>query len=228
VTGPAAALLTRTAAELRSRLAAVRAAADPVVLVPTMGDLHDGHLSLVREAARHGRVVVSVFVNPTQFAPGEDFEAYPRDLERDLARLATEPALAAVFAPAVETMYPPGDATVVRVGRLSEPLCGAHRPGHFEGVCTVVAKLFGLVRPDLAVFGQKDAQQCLVLQRMAEDLRLGVRLVFAPTVREDDGLALSSRNRYLDTTQRAEALRLYRALTAGRAALAGGERDTAG
>lgn len=224
MTPSAADLLARTPAALRRRVAAVREAGTPLVLVPTMGDLHDGHLSLVREAAHHGAVVVSVFVNPTQFSPGEDFEAYPRDLDRDLARLAAESSVVAVFAPEVETMYPPGDDTRVCGGRLTRSLCGAHRPGHFDGVCTVVAKLFGLVRPDVAVFGQKDAQQCLVLERMVRDLALGVELVFAPTVREPDGLAMSSRNRYLDDTQRIDALRISRALAAGRERLVAGER----
>jgi len=192
-----------------------------------MGDLHEGHLSLVRRASTFGRVVVSVFVNPTQFTPGEDFDSYPRDLDRDLQLLGGEAGLVAVFAPDVATMYPSGHDTVVEVGELTQPLCGAFRPGHFRGVCTVVAKLFGLVGPDVAVFGQKDAQQCLVVGRMVADLGMGVRLEFAPTVREPDGLAMSSRNRYLDAGQRQDALRLSRALGAARAALEAGVRSTA-
>lgn len=197
-----------------------------LVLVPTMGALHEGHLSLVRQGAALGPVVVSIFVNPTQFGPGEDFGAYPRDLERDLALLRDEP-VAAVFAPAVADMYgAPGEVTV-RAGRRAQDLCGASRPGHFDGVLTVVAKLFGLVRPTVAVFGRKDAQQCLVIEQMVQDLRLPVALVDAPTLRDPDGLAMSSRNRYLDAAQRERALCLYRALSRGRGALAQGERDVA-
>ncbi len=198
----------------------------PLVLVPTMGALHEGHLNLVRQGAAHGPVVVSIFVNPTQFGPGEDFEAYPRDLESDLALLAGEP-VAAVFAPTVADMYgAPGEVSV-RAGRRAEGLCGAIRPGHFDGVLTVVAKLFGMVRPDIAVFGRKDAQQCLVIDQMVRDLRLAVTLVDAVTVREADGLAMSSRNRYLGPADRARALCLSGALAAGRAALEHGERDAA-
>lgn len=217
-------ILIRGAGEL-GRLAALRDAA-PLVLVPTMGALHDGHLALVRQAARYGAVVVTIFVNPTQFGPGEDFAAYPRDLDGDLALLAGTPA-AAVFAPAVDDMYGrPGEVTI-RAGRRADGLCGARRPGHFDGVLTVVAKLFGMVRPDVAVFGRKDAQQCLALAQMVADLRLPVRLLDAPTVREPDGLAMSSRNRYLDAKQRQRALCLPRALAAGRACLEAGERSAA-
>jgi pantoate--beta-alanine ligase len=217
-------ILIRGAGEL-GRLDALRQQA-PLVLVPTMGALHEGHLALVRQAAGFGQVVVTIFVNPTQFGPGEDFAAYPRDLDGDLALLAGTPA-AAVFAPAVGDMYGrPGEVTI-RAGRRAEGLCGALRPGHFDGVLTVVAKLFGMVRPGVALFGRKDAQQCLVLEQMVTDLRLPVRLVDAPTVREPDGLAMSSRNRYLDPGQRRRALCLQRALLAGRACLAAGERATA-
>ena len=196
----------------------------PLVLVPTMGALHEGHLSLVEQGAALGTVVVTIFVNPTQFGPGEDFAAYPRDLASDLALLEGTSA-AAVFAPAVADMYgPPGEVTV-RAGRRAEGLCGASRPGHFDGVLTVVAKLFGMVRPDIAIFGRKDAQQCLVIEQMVHDLRLPVRLVDAPTVREPDGLAMSSRNRYLDTAQRGRATCLSRALSRGRALLAEGVRE---
>ncbi|MBK7187953.1 MAG: pantoate--beta-alanine ligase [bacterium] len=196
----------------------------PLVLVPTMGALHEGHLSLVEQGAALGTVVVTIFVNPTQFGPGEDFAAYPRDLASDLALLEGTSA-AAVFAPAVSDMYgPPGEVTV-RAGRRAEGLCGASRPGHFDGVLTVVAKLFGMVRPDIAIFGRKDAQQCLVIEQMVHDLRLPVRLVDAPTVREPDGLAMSSRNRYLDTAQRGRATCLSRALARGRALLGEGVRE---
>ncbi len=213
-------------AALRAQVRELRAAARPVVLVPTMGDLHDGHLSLVRLGATLGAVVVSIFVNPTQFGPGEDFQSYPRDLRRDLELLAPLDVVA-VFAPTAERMYGAGDSTWVEVVGLAAPLCGAFRPGHFRGVTTVVAKLFGLVQPDIAVFGQKDAQQGLILHRMTRDLRLPVRIVIAPTVRDADGLALSSRNRYLSPSDRVEALRLHGALRAGQRALEGGERSVA-
>ncbi|MBE0565680.1 MAG: pantoate--beta-alanine ligase [Krumholzibacteria bacterium] len=200
--------------------------ARPLVLVPTMGALHEGHLSLVRRAAAEGPVVVSIFVNPAQFGPGEDYAAYPRDLDRDLALL--EPlGPAAVFVPDVATVYPQAGGVTVQPGRRAEGLCGAGRAGHFTGVLTVVAKLFGLVRPDLAVFGRKDAQQCLVIAEMVRDLMLPVRLVDAPTVREPDGLAMSSRNRYLDGDARRRALCLSRALGQARRLIDGGERRTA-
>jgi len=197
----------------------------PLVLVPTMGALHEGHLSLVRQGAALGKVVVTIFVNPTQFGPGEDFAAYPRDLDGDLAMLGRE-QVAAVFAPPVGDVYgAPGEVTV-RAGRRAEGLCGAARPGHFDGVLTVVAKLFGMVRPDIAVFGSKDAQQCLVIEQMVGDLRLPVSLIDAPTIREPDGLAMSSRNRYLDAGQRGRALCLHRALARGRSLLEAGRRDS--
>ena len=198
----------------------------PLVLVPTMGALHEGHLSLVRTAATLGPVVVSIFVNPTQFGPGEDFEAYPRDLQADLDLLAPL-GVDAVFAPEVATMYGADGEVAILPGSRSMGLCGGDRPGHFSGVLTVVAKLFGLVRPDVAVFGRKDAQQCLVIRQMVENLHLPVRLIDGPTVREPDGLALSSRNRYLDADQRRRALCLSRALGRGRELIAGGERQRA-
>lgn len=204
-------------------LDALRAEGD-LVLVPTMGALHEGHLSLVRRARELGPVVVTIFVNPTQFGPGEDYEAYPRDLEDDLAMLRPL-GVRGVFAPAVSEVYGDDGEVTVRPGRRAEGLCGASRPGHFAGVLTVVAKLFGMVKPEVAVFGRKDAQQCLVIGQMVEDLKMGIRLIDAPTVREDDGLAMSSRNRYLDPEGRARALALSRALEAGRHLLSGGERD---
>jgi pantoate--beta-alanine ligase len=196
----------------------------PLVLVPTMGALHDGHLSLVRAGAELGPVVVSVFVNPTQFGPGEDFDSYPRDLESDLALL--QPLdVAAVFAPGVAEVYGGQGEVTIRPGRRASGLCGGDRPGHFAGVLTVVAKLIGMVAPDVVIFGRKDAQQCLVIGQMVEDLRMRVRLVDAPTVREPDGLAMSSRNRYLDPAQRARALCLSRSLGEGRRLIVAGERD---
>ncbi len=213
--------ILRTATQLQ-RLNKWRADG-PLVLVPTMGSLHQGHLSLVRQASEVGPVVVSIFVNPTQFAPHEDFDSYPRDLEADLALL--EPLnVAAVFAPAVEDIYGMAGGVSVHPGHRGLGLCGADRPGHFSGVLTVVAKLFGLVQPDVAVFGRKDAQQCLVIRQMVEDLFMPIRLVDGVTVREADGLAMSSRNRYLDETQRQQALCLSRALNLGRQLLENGER----
>ena len=214
---------------------AARAAGRRLALVPTMGALHAGHLALVEEARQRvgaeGHVTVSVFVNPTQFGPGEDFEAYPRTLDADLAALAALAdaggAVDAVFAPTAEAMYPfglPPYATVA-VRDLDRHLCGATRPGHFEGVTTVVTKLFLACRPHLAVFGQKDAQQLAILRRMTAELGFGIELVGHPIVREPDGLALSSRNRYLSDEERAQAVVLSQAIRAAEAAVAMGERD---
>ena len=202
----------------------MRRAGQRIALVPTMGDLHEGHLSLVRRARKVAdRVVVSIFVNPLQFGPAEDFAAYPRDLARDLERL--DPCgVHLAYLPEVEEIYPEDFATTVGVARLTEGLCGAHRPGHFEGVTTVVAKLFAAVKPHVAVFGQKDAQQTLVIQKMVRDLNLDVEILMAPTVREADGLAMSSRNAYLSPEERREAPSLYRALMLGKNMIAQGER----
>jgi len=185
-----------------------------VAIVPTMGNLHEGHLSLVKLAAEHAeRVVVTVFVNPTQFGDGEDFEDYPRTLERDTRRLKTLQA-DVVFAPSVDTVYPFGidNATTVSVPGLTQNFCGASRPGHFDGVTTVVARLFALVQPDVAVFGQKDYQQQLVIRQMTTDLNLPIRIITAPTVREPDGLAKSSRNQYLSSDEREIAPQLHVAI----------------
>ena len=183
------------------------------VLVPTMGYLHEGHLSLVDRAHELGdRVVVSIFVNPLQFGPGEDLERYPRDRERDLDLLRRRGA-DLVFAPELEEMYPHGEPTVtVSPGSMASRLCGAHRPGHFRGVLTVVARLFGLVRPDAAVFGRKDFQQGVLIRRMVRDLEMGVQVELSPIVREGDGLALSSRNAYLEAEERVAATTLSGAL----------------
>ena len=198
-----------------------------VGLVPTMGALHPGHASLVERAARENELVaVSIFVNPTQFGPTEDFTAYPRDEAADLAMLERL-GVAMVFAPTVDEMYPAGDATRVQPGPIAARLEGAARPGHFVGVATVVTKLFAILRPDVAYFGQKDFQQLRVIQTMSRDLRLGVRVVGCPTVREPDGLAMSSRNRYLSATDRQTALALSRALRAAEDEWARGERDPA-
>jgi pantoate--beta-alanine ligase len=207
-------------------LRAARRELGPLGLVPTMGFLHAGHLSLVRRAREEcGTAAVSIFVNPTQFGPNEDLARYPRDLPRDLA-LLEEAGVALVFAPAPEEMYPPGFGTTVSVGgTVSEVLEAAVRPGHFAAVATVVAKLFNIVQPDRAYFGQKDAQQAAVIRQMARDLDMPLEVVVAETVREPDGLALSSRNVYLDPEQRALAPALYAALDAARSAFRAGLRD---
>ncbi len=211
--------MVRSRAELATALAAVRAGGRRVALVPTMGALHEGHLALVRAAAaRADAVLASIFVNPLQFGAGEDLDRYPRTPEADLAALAAE-GVELVFAPPAEEMYPGGPpAVTVDPGPLGGLLEGASRPGHFAGVLTVVTKLFGLLRPDVAVFGEKDYQQLVLIRRAAADLELGVEVVGVPTVREPDGLALSSRNRYLSEVDRARALSLSRALRAGAAA----------
>jgi pantoate--beta-alanine ligase len=210
--------LTRPAvAESVAELRMLRAVLPgPVALVPTMGALHEGHRRLVRAAKeRGGSVVVSVFVNPTQFGPGEDFDRYPRTWDADLAALAEEGA-DVVFHPRVDEVYPPGSVGVtVQPGPLGSVLEGAVRPGHFAGVLTVVAKLFGLVRPDVALFGEKDYQQLTLIRAMARELALGVEVVGVPTVREDDGMALSSRNRYLTAQERARAATISAALRTG-------------
>lgn len=217
--------------EVAESVAGVRASVDrargegrAVGLVPTMGALHDGHVRLIERCREEaGFVVVSIFVNPTQFGPNEDYTRYPRTFEADLARCRGAGA-ALVFAPTPEVIYPSGaTSTFVEVPGLSEVLEGASRPGHFRGVATVVLKLFEIVRPDLAIFGQKDYQQQLVIRRMVDDLHVPVRIVTEPTVREADGLAMSSRNRYLDPAQRQTALGLFRALAEARRAVAGGE-----
>lgn len=196
-------------------------------LVPTMGFLHDGHLELVQRARRENqRVAASIFVNPTQFDRNEDLATYPRDLQRDL-ELLEQAGTDVAFCPPPEEVYPPGFQTYVTVEEVSQPLEGASRSGHFRGVATVVAKLFCLVRPTRAYFGQKDAQQCVVIQRMAQDLGFDLEVVICPTVREADGLAMSSRNARLSPEQRSSAPVLYRALRSAAAALADGERDAA-
>ena len=217
----------RTKAELREALAPHRRAGEPIGLVPTMGYLHEGHLALLRAAReRCDLVVMSLFVNPTQFRAGEDLERYPRDEARDV-ELAGREGTDIVYAPATDEVYPPGFATWVEVGGgLTDVLCGhpdRRGPEHFRGVTTVVAKLFNAVQPDVAFFGQKDAQQALVIQRMARDLDFPIEIVTVPTVREPDGLAMSSRNAYLSPAERERAPALYRALEAARA-----ERDRGG
>jgi len=225
MTSPARPDVVETIAAVRQRVAEARRAGQSIGLVPTMGALHEGHLSLIRRAReRTGCVVVSIFVNPTQFVAGEDLDSYPRSLEADVdacGRIGAD----LVFAPSVEVMYRPDVVTTARVSGLTEPLCGPHRPGHFEGVTTVVSKLFNIVQPDVAFFGQKDAQQAVVLCKMVEDLDMPIEVEVCPTVREPDGLAMSSRNAYLSAEQRQQAVSLYRALQDARQAIADGQRD---
>ena len=212
--------ILRTVAEAR----AWRATAGRVALVPTMGALHEGHLSLVARARAEGAAIASIFVNPTQFGPHEDLAAYPRREAEDLELLERSGASAA-FVPSVDELYPPGDATRVHPGPVAAPLEGAARPGHFVGVATVVVKLWSIVQPESSCFGQKDFQQLRVLQTVARDLRLGVQVIGCPIVRDPDGLALSSRNAYLGTTERRDALALSRGLRAAQELWQQGERD---
>jgi len=204
-----------------------RSSGKKVSLVPTMGALHEGHLRLVDTAARHGEIVVAtIFVNPTQFGPGEDLDRYPRDLEGDMAKLAGRGANV-VFAPEAAAMYPEGASTSVHVSGITEGLCGATRPGHFAGVATIVAKLFNLAGRCTAVFGRKDYQQLQVIRRMAADLNMPVSIVGVPTVREGDGLAMSSRNAYLSAEERSRALAIPTGLATAHDLFASGERSAA-
>ena len=215
--------------DLRTLVREWRLARESIAFVPTMGNLHAGHASLIGAAHVHGRrVVASVFVNPLQFGPNEDFAAYPRTPEEDSALLSGQ-GVDVLFLPTVEEMYPRGIAgsTIVDVPDISGILCGAFRPGHFEGVATVVIKLLNLVQPDVAIFGEKDYQQLTIIRRSAEDLCLPVQIVGAPTVRAEDGLALSSRNRYLSPAEREVAPEVYRALDRARRRLEAGETDMA-
>lgn len=216
--------IVRSIAEVRAAVRDARTTGRTIGLVPTMGALHEGHLSLVR-AAREGDdlVVVSLFVNPTQFAANEDLGGYPRTEERD-AELARAAGADILFAPSVDQIYPDGFATGIHVSGITEVMCGAHRgPGHFDGVATVVTKLFQIVTPDAAYFGQKDAQQVLVIRRLVRDLDMPVRIVACPIVREPDGLAMSSRNAYLDPASRQRATALSRALDAAETTVASGQ-----
>ncbi len=219
ITSPSA-----TQADCRAR----RAEGKSIGLVPTMGYLHEGHLSLVRRArADNDWVVVSIFVNPIQFGPNEDLANYPRDFDRDRQLLEAE-GVDLIFAPTIEEMYPSGSLTFVEVGgNLTKGLCGASRPGHFRGVTTVVSKLFNIILPHRAYFGQKDAQQLAVIQRMVADLNFDIEIVPMPIVREPDGLAMSSRNRYLTSEERRSATALYRSLQLAKRLIENGERDTA-
>ncbi|WP_456284218.1 pantoate--beta-alanine ligase [Microbacterium sp. JZ101] len=220
--------IVRTVSDMRAAVRTARAEGASIGLVPTMGAFHEGHLSLMRRAREASDVVVvSLFVNPTQFGANEDLGSYPRDEARDAA-LAEEARADILFAPPVSEMYPDGFATTIHVSGITDVLCGAHRgPHHFDGVATVVAKLLSIVTPDVAFFGQKDAQQVLVVRRLVRDLDLPVRIEACPIVREPDGLAMSSRNVYLDAAARAQATALNRALTAAEDLAARGERDGA-
>jgi pantoate--beta-alanine ligase len=220
-------LVATTIAEIRAWVRKTRAAGKTVGFVPTMGALHIGHVSLIQAAAaRCDCVVVSLFVNPTQFGPGEDFEKYPRPLEKDLA-ICEQNGVDAVFAPSPGEMYPRENLTWVTVEKVSEPLCGRFRPGHFRGVATVCTKLFNIVGADLAFFGQKDAQQVAVIQRMVADLNMPLEIVVGPTIREPDGLAVSSRNQYLSPQERKEATVIYRSLQTSAELIRAGEKDAA-
>lgn len=214
-----------TVAEMQTLVRDLRAAGSTIACVPTMGSLHDGHASLISRAAdQHGTVITSIFVNPTQFAPTEDLSKYPRNLERDLLIVA-QAGGTVVFAPSVEEMYPLGFATTIHVGIITEVLEGARRPGHFDGVATIVAKLLIAMSPDEAYFGQKDYQQTLVVRAMARDLGFACTITVLDTIREADGLAMSSRNVYLKEEERAQASTLFLALTAARDMIEQGERS---
>lgn len=219
--------IARTIDEVRAGVSKARVAGKRVGLVPTMGALHVGHVSLLQAATEScDFVVVSIFVNPTQFGPGEDLENYPKPFEKDVA-ICERHGAAVVFAPTPEEMYPRQNVSWVNVEKLTEPLCGRSRPGHFRGVTTVCTKLFNIVGPDVAFFGQKDAQQALVIRRMVADLNMPLEIEVRPTVREADGLAISSRNRYLSEQQRREATVLYRSLQKCRAMVEAGVRNAA-
>jgi pantoate--beta-alanine ligase len=217
--------ISRNAAELKKSLEEARREKLSVGFVPTMGALHEGHQALMRQSAEnHEITVLSIFVNPTQFGPKEDFSVYPRTFDADV-KLARAAGVTHIFAPTPEVIYPPGYSTFLEVGGVADPFCGEFRPGHFRGVATVVYRLLRLVQPKVAYFGQKDLQQFLVLLRMVQDLGLPVRLEACPTIREDDGLALSSRNRYLSKEERAKAAIIPKALATVEAEFASGNRD---
>ena len=217
----------RTVREMKKYLKEMRSRRRRVALVPTMGYLHEGHLLLVREARRlASAVVVSIFVNPTQFGPNEDLDRYPRDMRGDLKKLRQE-GVDVVFSPDASEIYPERYQTYVDVTEVTRDYCGTSRPSHFRGVATVVAKLFTIIRPDVAVFGEKDFQQLVVIRRMVKDLGLDVDVVGLPTVREEDGLAMSSRNAYLSPAQRQQATTIYRGLRKAKRLLDSGERDAA-
>ena len=214
-------------ADVRKAVSAARQSGKRIGLVPTMGALHAGHISLINRAvADCGYVVVSIFVNPTQFGPSEDYDKYPRTIDAD-ADICSSAGVDVIFAPSVSEMYPTDNLTWVDVEKITEPLCGASRPGHFRGVTTVCTKLFNIVCPDASYFGQKDAQQSIVIKRMVADLNMPLEIIVCPTVRQDDGLALSSRNKYLTQNQRSDAVLLSKALTQAEKQISRGIRDSA-
>ena len=216
-----------TVKEMQRRSEQLRQEEKTIAFVPTMGYLHEGHLTLMREGKQRGDVlIISIFVNPTQFVPGEDYERYPRDMKRDL-RLAQKVGVDIVFTPSAHEMYPNGFQTTVEVEKVTKNLCGISRPSHFRGVTTVVIKLFNIVKPHLTLFGQKDYQQLVTIKRMVEDLNMDIEVIGIPTVREHDGLAMSSRNAYLSPQKRKVATRLYRALRTVEGLFRQGERNTA-
>jgi len=218
--------VTKTIEEVRNLVKAARSKGSKIGLVPTMGALHIGHISLIEAAFKDcDFIVVSIFVNPTQFGPGEDFEKYPRPLEADL-KICRQAGVDVVFAPEPQQMYPMANLTWVTVEKLTEPLCGRSRPGHFRGVATVCAKLFNIVAPDAAYFGQKDAQQAIVIKRMVADLNMPLEIVVCPTVREPNGLAVSSRNQYLTARQKNEAANIYKSLQTCRRLIDAGTTET--
>jgi pantoate--beta-alanine ligase len=218
--------VTKTIKEVRNLVKAARSKGGKIGLVPTMGALHVGHISLIEAALKDcDFVVVSIFVNPTQFGPGEDFEKYPRPLEADL-EICRKAHVDVVFAPEPQQMYPMENLSWVTVEKLTEPLCGRSRPGHFRGVTTVCAKLFNIVAPDVAYFGQKDAQQAIVIKRMAADLNMPLEIVICPTVREPNGLAVSSRNQYLTEQQKKDAANIYKSLQTCRRLIGTGTTET--
>jgi pantoate--beta-alanine ligase len=215
-----------TAKEMQQHSDQLRQKEKIIAFVPTMGYLHEGHLALMREGKNRGdKLIISIFVNPTQFGPAEDYEQYPRDMQRDL-KLAQKVGVDIVFTPSSQEMYPDGFQTSVEVERVTQNLCGISRPGHFRGVTTVVAKLFNIVKPHLALFGQKDYQQLVTIKRMVEDLNMDIEVIGIPTVRERDGLAMSSRNAYLSPKKRKEAAKLYRSLRKGEELFRQGEKNT--
>ena len=217
--------VAKTIKSVRALVKDARKAGRKIGLVPTMGALHQGHISLIDRSVKRGDfVVVSIFINPTQFRPGEDLSKYPRPIRADL-KVCKDHGVDVVFIPSVKEMYGAGTVTTVNVDKLSEPLCGRFRPGHFRGVATVCAKLFNIVCPDVAYFGQKDAQQLVVIKRMVIDLNIPVKIVACPTVRAADGLALSSRNQYLSPRQRKEATCIYRSLVTGREMIKAGVKN---
>ncbi|UCC39824.1 MAG: pantoate--beta-alanine ligase [Candidatus Aminicenantes bacterium] len=212
--------------DMRSVVRDLRSQGKTIGLVPTMGCLHEGHLSLIRESVKKAdSTVVSIFINPTQFGPAEDFKEYPREMRQDIGILEKE-GVDYLFAPEAEEMYPEGYKTYVEVSDFQDRLCGRSRPGHFRGVCTVVLKLFNIVDPDISFFGQKDAQQAIVLEKMVQDLDLEVKIEVLPIIREEDGLALSSRNTYLSPEERKAALVLSKSLNAAQGMIEKGERDS--